>query len=96
MTNDLKFISKQKGNARVGLTIHLDQFDDSEPFDINLFFKRPKAGEEEFPSDDNSVSASGKLVFKFGKKGYVKLFADKTFFTDTDEIEDVLMQDGEG
>jgi hypothetical protein len=94
MTNDLKFISK-KGNARVGLTIHLDLFDDSDPFDINLYFKRPCAEEEELPGDDKSVSASGKLVFKFGDKGYIKLFADKTFCIDADEIEDVLMQDGE-
>jgi hypothetical protein len=80
MTEKLKHPAKAKGASKAGITIHLDLLDgETEPVDITLFFKRPKAkGDDPPPIDENSLTASGQLVFKFGERGYIEIFGENT------------------
>lgn len=79
MSERYNFPSRAKGDSKAGVTIHLNLLDDTEPLDITLFFKRPKQGGDEQASiDETSFTACGKLIFKFGERGYVELFAENT------------------
>jgi hypothetical protein len=74
------FPLKGVGTSKAGLTIHLDFSEEkNEPIDITLYVKKPNADEElAVEENDNSFTAGGKLTFRFGKKGYVELFAENT------------------
>jgi len=68
------------GVSKAGITIHIDPLDDkAEPFEVTLYIKKPREGEDTpDPDDDNSFTAAGKLTFRFGKKGSIELFAENT------------------
>ena len=72
--------SKSNGISRAGITIHIEPSDDnSKPLDVTLYVKKPGSGDNILdPDDDNSFTATGKLLFKFGKRGIVELFAENT------------------
>lgn len=69
---------KNKGISTAGITVRLDELGDgAEPFDITLYIKKPKnGGDTPSPDDDNSFTTTGKLTFRFGKRGSVELFAE--------------------
>jgi hypothetical protein len=69
---------KLKGSSKAGVTIHIDTLGEgSEPFDITLLVKKPKADEDApRPVDKNEFTVAGKLTFKFEEKGYIELFAE--------------------
>jgi hypothetical protein len=68
---------KNRGISTAGITIHLDPSpeDRAEPFDITLYLKKPREGKD-LPDEENSLTTTGKLIFRFGKKGSVELFAE--------------------
>jgi hypothetical protein len=82
MNDDFDSISKQKNNTRAGIKFHLDMFDDKDPVDINLSYKNSGDDKAELMHDENAFQAKARLVFKFGKKGFLKLFADRTYSID--------------
>ncbi len=85
---------KCKGISTAGITIHLPQINGkAEPFDITLYIKKPREDEEmPDPDAENSFTTTGKLTFRFGRKGSVELFAenisrvDETLFEQGDEL----------
>jgi hypothetical protein len=78
MSERFGFPVKRKGISTVGVTIRLPQPGGrAEPFDITLYIKKPREGEEmPDPDDENSFTTTGKLTFRFGRKGSVELFAE--------------------
>jgi phage tail sheath gpL-like len=94
MSEILGFPAKRKGISTAGVTIRLPQSSGkAEPFDITLYIKKPREGEEmPDPDDENSFTTTGKLTFRFGKKGSIELFAenvsqaDETAFERGDEL----------
>jgi len=86
MSEKYDFPVKDNGVSKAGITIHIDPLDDkAEPFDVTLYIKKPREGEDTpNPDDDNSLTTTGKLTFRFGKKGSVELFAENTRQIDGD------------
>jgi len=86
MSEKYGFPVKNNGASKAGITIHIDPPDDkAEPFDVTLYIKKPREGEDTpDPDDDNSFTATGTLTFRFGKKGSVELFAENTRQIDND------------
>jgi hypothetical protein len=80
MKDNSLFPAKGRGSSKAGVKIHLDLLEDeTEPFDITLCFNRPKVGgDEHMPLDENSFTATGKLIFKFGERCYVEFFGENT------------------
>ena len=79
MLENNEFPVKQSGISQAGITIQINPSgDNTEPFDVTLFFKKPAEGDIPDPDDENCFTAVGKLLFRFGKKGSVELFAEKT------------------
>jgi hypothetical protein len=78
MFEKTEFPMKDKGVSTAGVTIHLNQEDKAEPFDITLYIKKPRDGEKIDPDDENSFTTTGKLTFRFGRKGSVELLAENT------------------
>jgi hypothetical protein len=78
MPEKLGFPVKCKGISTAGVTIRLpQQGGKAEPFDITLYIKKPREGEEmPDPDDENSFTTKGKLTFRFGRKGSVELFVE--------------------
>ena len=78
MSEKLRFPAKCRGISTAGVTIRLpQQGDKAEPFDITLYIKKPREGEEmPDPDDENSFTTTGKLTFRFGSKGSIELFAE--------------------
>jgi hypothetical protein len=78
MSEKLGFPAKCRGISTAGVTIRLpQQGGKAEPFDITLYIKKPREGEEmPDPDDENSFTTTGKLTFRFGRKGSVELFAE--------------------
>jgi hypothetical protein len=77
---------KSGETSKAGITIHLDpQENNGEPFDITLYIKKPSAGADiPGPDDDNCFTAAGKLLFKFGKRRSLEIFAENTTRVDED------------
>ena len=93
MSEKYGFPIKNKGVSTAGVTIRLDQEDKTDPFDVTLYIKKPRDGEDvPDPDDENSFTTTGKLTFRFGKKGSVELFAEniRQFNGALNEQEDVL------
>jgi hypothetical protein len=65
-----------QGNARVGLTIRLNQEEANNPFEVTVFLKKPER--ETQKEDAVSITASGKLTLTIGNQGYVELFGENT------------------
>ena len=80
MSERHRFPEKNKGISTAGVTIHIDPSEDkAEPFDVTLYIKKPRDGKEmPDPGDDNSFTTTGKLSFRFGKRGSIELFAENT------------------
>ena len=80
MSEKYSFPEKNKGISTAGVTIHIDPPEDkAEPFDITLYIKKPRESNDmPNPDDDNSFTATGKLSFRFGKRGSIELFAENT------------------
>jgi hypothetical protein len=78
MFEEFRFPAKRKEISTAGITIRIPQQDgEAEPFDITLFIKKPREGvETPNPDDENSLTTTGKLTFRFGGKGSVELFAE--------------------
>jgi len=78
MSEKFGFPFKRKGITTAGVTIRLpQQGGKDEPFDITLYITKPKEGEKTpDPNDENSFITTGKLTFRFGRKGSVELFAE--------------------
>jgi hypothetical protein len=72
------FPAKRKEISTAGITIRIPQQEGgAEPFDITLYIKKPKGSEETpGPDDENSLTTTGKLTFRLGRKGSVELFAE--------------------
>jgi hypothetical protein len=72
--------------SKAGITIHIDPLDDkTEPFDVTLYIKKPGEGEDTpNPDDDNSFTTTGKLTFRFGKRGSIELFVEDARQIDRD------------
>ena len=64
--------------SKAGITIHLEQSKERpEPFDITLYFKKPKNYRNILnPGDEDSITTTGKLTVKIGKYGLVEFFAE--------------------
>ena len=76
MSERFGFPVKNSGISKAGVTIHIERLEDkAEPFDITLYIKKPRDGED---ADDDSFTTTGKLTFRFGKKGSIELFAENT------------------
>jgi len=71
---------KRNAISKAGITIHLDQSEErAEPLDITLYIKKPEEGENaSILNDEDNVTTTGKLTFKFGKHGLVEIFAEST------------------
>ena len=81
-----KFPVKCKGISAAGITIKIEKSEETEPFDITLYIKKPESEDSPDPDDENSVTTTGKLTFRFGKRGLVELFAENTSPADYDAI----------
>jgi len=83
---------KCKGISTAGVTIRIPQAGGkTEPFDITLYIKKPREGEEMPDSDDeNSFTSTGKLTFRFGSKGSVEFFAENI-----SKVEEVPFEQGD-
>jgi hypothetical protein len=76
MTNIFKSVSEKQKNTKVGLTIHLDQQENKEPFEVTVYFKKPE--NEASNEEVISITASGKLTFNIGGQGRLELFGEST------------------
>ena len=79
MFGERKPIPKMPDNSKAGITIHLNQKNREEPFEITVFLKKPgKAGTEAPDGEAVSLAASGKLRLTVGETAFFEIFAENS------------------
>ena len=80
---------KKKGITKAGITINFEPSDNNvEPFNLTLNLIKPKDDGSLNLDDDNSFTTAGRLLFRFGKKGSIELFAENTKQINLESTED--------
>jgi hypothetical protein len=77
--NDIRYpVPNKQGNSKAGVSIRLNQGEETEPFEVTIFLKKP---EKETPRENAiSITATGKLTLQIGERGLVEFFGENTRF----------------